>query len=176
MASKPTTKVTFGGKTYDLDKLEEAAQIQALLVPENYPGSKRDGVRLYLSLQSMLVTEFSRHLTHNFGKILKTALEEKADGDGEPIVDVGFAASLNFTAPTVAAHGKCKMSFSRKYSTESKPKTHDINQGEFLAADLSVVLDTESLDKEMAPEAKVEKPAKEKKAKKGDTKGGDAKK
>ena len=167
MAKTTTSKVTFCGKTYDLDKLEEAAQIQALLVPDNYPGSKREGVRLYLSLQNMIVTQFRRHFTHNFPKIVKTAVEEKADGDGEPIVAVAFGFDLNFTAPTVAAHGKVKMSFSRKYSTESKPATHDVNQGEFLDADLSVVLDTTSLDREMEPEAKPEKVAKPKKEKAG---------
>lgn len=147
MASK--TKVTVGGKAVDMDKLDDVALLQATLLPDNWPIAKRDGVRLFLNLQEMLAHELKRHLAHNFKGMVKQALEQQVDNDGAEI-PVGFSFELNFSALTVAALGKTKMSFSRKFSTEGKPKTHDINQGDFLD-DLGAALDTESLDSEMAP-------------------------
>lgn len=161
MSSK---KVTVGGKSVDLDKLDEVTALQATLVPDNWPIAKREGVKLFLTLQEMAALEFKRHLAFNFKSVLKTAMEQKAAGE-EPTVAVSFSVDFNFTAPSVAGFGKTKMSFSQKFSTEGKPKTHDINQGEFLDNDLNVVLDTKSLAKEMAPAPKVEKPKKEAKVK-----------
>lgn len=158
-------KVTVNGRPYDMDKLEDVASLQALLVPANFGAPKKDGVRLFLSLQNMTAVEWKRHLAHNFSKILATAQDQR--DDNEPaVVSVAFSCEINLTALTVAAIGKPQMSFSRKFKTQGKPKTHDINQGEFLDDDLTVVLDVGALDKEMAPEPKVEKPRKELKVKK----------
>lgn len=157
MATK--SKVIIGGKPVDLDKLEELAQVQAQLVPDNWPMSKREGVRLFLSLQDMAALEFRRHLAHNFKTIVKTALEEKEDGNA-PRVAVAFTVEVDLTAPNVAALAKIKMSFSRKFTTEGKPKTHDINQGDFLDEGLNVVLNQQSLADEMKPEPEAPKPEK----------------
>lgn len=153
-------KVTIAGKQYDFDKLDDVVALQAILVPPNFPLAKREGVRLFLSLQNMLAIEFKRHFAHNFSKIVATAMAQQEDKE-EPSVALGFSVDLNMTALTVAALGKTKMSFSRKFSTEGKPKTHDIAQGDFLDDDMNVVLDVAALDREMAPEPKPEKPKKE---------------
>lgn len=158
-------KVTVNGRPYDIDKLDDVAALQSILVPEGFPLAKREGVRLFLSLQNMAAVEMKRHLAHNFKMIVKTALDQQSDKE-EPVVSVGFAFEINLSALTVAALGKTKMSFSRKYSTEGKPKTQDLAQGDFFDEDLSVVLNTVSLDAEMAPEPKAEKPKKEPKVKK----------
>jgi hypothetical protein len=163
MANK-AQKVVVGGKTFDFDKLEDAAQLQAILLPDNWPVAKREGVRLFLNLKEMVTHEFQRHFAHNFAKVVKTAIEQQAEGE-DATVAVGFAFEVNLSALTVAALGKTKMSFSHKFSTEGKPKSHDINQSDFYA-DLGEALDTAALDEEMKPEEKPEKPAKEKKSKK----------
>jgi hypothetical protein len=157
------SKVIIGGKPVDLDRVEELAQVQAQLVPENWKGSKREGVRLFLALQDMAALEFRRHFAHNFKTIVKTALEEKDDNNA-PRVAVAFNIEVDLTAPNVAALAKIKMSYSRKFSTEGKPKTHDINQGDFLDEGLNVVLNQQSLSDEMAPAPEPEKPKKEAKA------------
>lgn len=154
--AKNNSKVMVAGKPVDLDKLEEVTALQSQLLPANWPVNKRDGVRLFLSLQEMAALEFKRHLAHNFKQILKTAFEQQADGEGAR-VSVGFSIELDFTAPSVAAFAKTKMSFSHKFSTEGKPKTHDINQGEFLDSSLSVVLDG-SLSKELEPDPVPDEP------------------
>ncbi len=156
MATKPKPKVTItvAGKAVDMDKLEDVAQLQATLLPPEWPIAKRDGVRLFLNIQEMAAQEFKRHLAHNFKTIVEVALDQQADNEGAE-VPVSFSFEINLTALTVAALGKTKMSFSRKFSTEGKPKTHDINQGDFYE-DLSQVLDTAALDAEMAPEPEAE--------------------
>jgi hypothetical protein len=147
---KPTLKITVGGKSVDMDKLEEVAQLQATLLPDNWPIAKRDGVRLFLNTKEMLVQEFERHIAYNYKKIVGVALAQQASGDGAE-VGVSFGFELNFSALTVAALGKTKMAFSQKFSSEGKPKTHDINQGDFFS-DMGAALDTDSLAAEMAPE------------------------
>lgn len=154
MATKNKTKVTVGGKTVDLDKLEELAQVQAILLPENWPIAKRDGVRLFLNLQDMAAHEFKRHLAHNFKKIVRAALEQQADGDGAEIT-VSFSLPMNFSALTVAALGETKLSGSQKFGSKGKAKSHDLNQGDFLE-DLEEVLNTESLNPPPPPEPEPE--------------------
>lgn len=154
MPKKVTATVTVGGKTVDLDKLEELAQLQATLLPDNWPIAKRDGVRLFLNLQDMAAHEFKRHLAANFKKIVRAALEQQADGEGAEIT-VSFKLPMNFSALTVAALGETAMSGSQKFGTKGKAKTHDINQGDFLES-LDEVLDTESLT---APPEKPDAPA-----------------
>jgi hypothetical protein len=149
-----SSKITIRGRVYDLNETPDLVSIQNALVPDNWPIKKSDGVRLFLSLQKMLALEFKRHLAANFKRILKTAVEEGEEGTAE--VPVSFSFSVNISAPQVATHGKTKMSYSAKYSTEGKPKTHDLNQGEFLDDDMGVVLDTRGFAKE-AEEAGKEK-------------------
>lgn len=141
MAKK--NQVIVGGKPVDMDKLEELAQLQATLLPDNWPIAKRDGVRLFLNLQDMAAHEFKRHLAANFKKIVRAALEQQADGEGAEIT-VSFKLPMNFSALTVAALGETAMSGSQKFGTKGKAKTHDLNQGDFLE-NLDEVLDTESL-------------------------------
>lgn len=170
--AKNSNKVVVGGKAVDLDKLDEVTAIQAQLLPPNWPVAKRDGVRLFLSLQEMAALEFKRHLAHNFKQILKTAFEQQADGEGAR-VPVSFSIELDFTAPNVAAFAKTKMSFSHKFSTEGKPKTHDIAQGDFYG-DLSSTLDG-SLAAEQLPDPEPKAPSEtEEKPKKRKKKGKDA--
>jgi hypothetical protein len=153
MSTKNTVKI--GDREYDLSEVADVAQLQATLVPDNWPGNKADCVRLFLQTRELLAFQFSRHLAHNWLKLCKTAQETKEDGDPAK-VKAGFAFELDQSAPLVAAITKCKMSFSATHSTESKPITKDITQGEFLGDDMSVILDTSSLDKEMQES---EKPA-----------------
>lgn len=158
--AKTKMTVTVGGKTVDMDRLEELAQLQATLLPDNWPIAKRDGVRLFLNLQDMAAHEFKRHLAANFKKIVRAALEQQADGEGAEIT-VGFKLPMNFSALTVAALGETAMSGSQKFGTKGKAKTHDLNQGDFLE-DLDEVLDTESLTapkEEDAPDAPGDSPA-----------------
>lgn len=147
-------KLTIRGKVYDLDDVSDVVSIQSALVPENWPIKKADAVRLFLSLQNMLALEFKRHLAANFKGIVKSAIEQGDEPGGTASTAVSFAFEINVTAPQVAAINKTKMSFSVRHSTEGKPKTHDLNQGEFLNDDLGVVLDVKSL----AEEAKQETP------------------
>ncbi len=142
--AKMKTKVTVAGKPVDLDKLDEVAQVQAILLPENWPIAKRDGVRLFLNIQDMAAHELKRHLAHNWKKIVRAALEQQADGDGAEIT-VNFSIPMNFSALTVAALGETKMSGSQKFGSKGKAKTHDLNQGDFLES-LEEILDTESLN------------------------------
>lgn len=141
-------KVTIRGKTYDLNEVSDLVSIQSALVPENWPTKKADGVRYFLSLQNMLALEFKRHLAANFKKIAKNAFEDGEEPGGVATAGVGFKFEVNFTVPQVVAIGKTGMSFSTTTKTEGKPKTHDLNQGEFLDDDLSVVLDTKGFAKE----------------------------
>lgn len=162
-------KVVIGGKSYDFDKIEEAAQLQAILLPANWPIAKRDGVRLFLNQRDMLTHEFQRHFASNYKKLVRAALEQQEDGEGASIA-VSFAFDVNFSALTVAAIDKTKMGGSQKFGTTGKAKSHDIAQGDFYA-DISESLDTAKLAAESAPEdkPKVEKPKKAgKKDKKAD--------
>lgn len=145
--------VVVGGKSVDFDKLEELAQLQAQLLPSNWPAAKRDGVRLFLALQEMSSQEFKRHLAHNFKNLVKIALEQKDDGEGARVA-VSFSLEIDLTAPTVAAIGETKMSFSHKFASKGKAKTMDINQDELLLGD---VIDPGSLADENAAAEQAEK-------------------
>lgn len=153
MSTKNTVKI--GDREYDLSEVADVAQLQAQLVPDNWPGNKADCVRLFLQTSELLAFQFKRHLAHNWLKLCKTAQEAHEDGDPAK-VKAGFSFELDQSAPLVAAITKCKMSFSATHTTESKPITKDITQGEFLADDMSVILDTKALDREMEA---AEKPA-----------------
>jgi hypothetical protein len=169
MSNKHT--VTIGGKTYDPSKLDEAAAIQATLVPDNWPLAKRDAVKLFLAFQNDLAREFKRHLAFGFKNIVKTALEEKEEPGGVPVVGVSFTFDMNMSSLQVAAIGKTKLSFKRNFVSEGKPSARDVNQPEFLDDDdMSVVLNTEALAAEMAPppdapEGEKRKPGRPKKTK-----------
>lgn len=157
-------KVTIRGKVYDLDDIGDVIAVQSALVPENWPIKKADCVKVFISLQNMLAFEFKRHLAANWKAICKAIQEEANEPGGVARLAVAFNFEVDQTAPTVAAFSKSKMSFSVKHSTEGKPRTHDINQGEFLGDDLSVVLDVKGFAREAAePEPKAEE-------KKGDEK------
>ena len=160
-----STSVTIGGKSYDANKLEDAPAIQATLIPPNFPGTKRDGVKLYLALQAKLKRQFARHLAYNFSQIMRTALEEKEEPGGVAIVPVSFGFEINLTAISVAAIGKTKMRFSRKYTSEGKPEAEDINQMKFLDDDDELALDVKAFEKEQEEEP--EKPEKEGEGKPG---------
>lgn len=153
-------KVVLNGKTYDYDKLEDVAQLQSILLPPDWPIAKRDGVRLFLNLREMLTHEFQRHFAANFKKVVRSALEQKDDGE-DPIVALAFGFDVNLSALTLASIGKTKFGGSQKFSTTGSAKSHDINQGDFLA-DLSETLDTAKLEAEGAPpvEEKKDKPKK----------------
>lgn len=155
MSTKSVIKI--GDREYDMSEIADVAQLQATLVPDNWPGNKADCVRLFLQTSELLAFQFKRHLAHNWLKLCKTARESADEGDPAKI-KAGFAFELDQSAPLVAAITKCKMSFSATHSTESKPITRDITQGEFLGDDMSVILDTKALDREMAPEPKADKP------------------
>lgn len=150
------TVIKIGDREYDLSEIADVAQLQATLVPDNWPGNKADCVRLFLQTSELLAFQFKRHLAHNWLKLCKTARESADEGDPAKI-KAGFNFELDQSAPLVAAITKCKMSFSATHSTESKPITRDITQGEFLGDDMSVILDTAALDREMAPAPKEEK-------------------
>jgi hypothetical protein len=151
MSTKNTVKV--GDREYDLSEVSEVAQLQAQLVPDNWPGNKSDCVRLFLQTADMLGLQFKRHLAHNWLKLCKTAQEAKEEGEAAK-VGMSFVFELDQSAPLVAAITKCKSRFSATHTTESKPVTKDITQGEFLADDMSVILDTKSLDREMEEKEK----------------------
>jgi hypothetical protein len=152
-------KVTIRGRTYDLNDIGDLASVQAVLVSENWPCRKSEGVQLFNSLQNMLSLQLKRHLAANFKTIMKTALEEGEDA-GKAAVSLAFNFTLDLTAPTVATIAAHKLSFSVKHETKGKPQTHDINQGEFIDDDMNVVLDVKGFAEENAtPPPEPEAPA-----------------
>lgn len=161
-------KIVIAGKTYDFDKVEDVAQLQATLLPSHWPVAKRDGVRLFFNLRELLTHEFQRHFAANFKKVVRAALEQQADGEGA-IVPLSFGFDVNLSALTVAAIGKTKMNGSQKFGTVGKPKSHDIAQGDFYA-DMSETLDTAKLEAESAPEEKPESDKAKKPRKKSEKK------
>lgn len=142
-------KVTIRGRTYDLNDIGDLASVQAVLVSENWPSKKSEGVMLFNSLQNMLSLQLKRHLAANFKTIMKTAVEEGEDA-GKAQVSLAFNFTLDLTAPTVATIAAHKLSFSVKHETKGKPQTHDINQGEFIDDDMNVVLDIKGFAEENA--------------------------
>ncbi len=159
MSKKPT--VTIRGRTYNLDDVGDITSIQNILVSENWNGSKRDGVALFLSLQNMLSMQLKRHLAANFKMVMKTAMEEGAEERGKAQVALSFAFTIDMTAPTVATIAAHKLGFSVKHETKGKPQTHDLNQGEFLDEDMGVVFDVKGFEKENSapPDEPQESPA-----------------
>lgn len=160
MDTKPAITVTFEGKEFDANKLEDVLVLQRRLVPDNWPIAKREGVKLFLAHRGELAHELGRHLTKNFSSILKTALDEKEDG-GTPEVAISFGFTLNFSALQVAARGKSKFSFKRNFSSVGKPVAQDLNQMDLFKDDLSASLDTDALiaDEEPPKETQTETPA-----------------
>lgn len=140
-------KVTIRGRTYDLNDVGDLASIQAVLVSDNWPTKRADGVKLFLSLQNMLSLQLKRHLAANFKTIMKNALEEGAEG-GTAEMSVNFGFTVDLTAPTVATISAHKLSFSVKHETKGKPQTYDLTQGEFIDDDMNVVLDVKGFEKE----------------------------
>ena len=155
-------KFTIKGRTYDLEDAADLVSIQNALVPDNWPTKKADCVRLFLSSQEMLSLQLKRHLAANWKAICKAAQEnQEPDGGGRAELAIGFGFTLDQTAPMIAAISKIKMAFSVKHSTEGRPITHDLSQGEFLDEDMSVVFQTGGIEKEKAEAAAEEKKAKE---------------
>ena len=68
--------VLIRGRQYDLNQIEDLKSIQNVLVSDNWPGTKAEGVSLFLSLQNMLALQFKRHLAANFKTLMKAAFEE----------------------------------------------------------------------------------------------------
>lgn len=163
--SKTKTTVTIGGKPYDYDKIEDVAAIQQTLLPDNWKGTKREGVKLFLALRAALLQQLDRGFTYLYRDIAKTAIEEGEEAGGQPIVGIAFATEINLTSLSVAALGKSKTSFSKKFSCTSNPVAKDVNQIEFAddGDNLTVALDLKSLEAEMAPPPPKEKPEGEKK-------------
>ena len=149
--------ITVRGKKYDLNDVGDLISIQNVLVPDNWPGKKADCVRVLVATADMLALELKRHLAANWKKISKACQEEMEDGEAARM-GVSFAFEIDQSAPSVAALTKIKMSHSVRNSTESKPKTHDVNQGVFLGDDMSIVFDVKSLAEEQAPAEKPEEP------------------
>lgn len=143
MATKKSTQVIIKGRAYDMDKLEDVAVLQQMLLTASWKLPKREGVRLFLAFKELLTQELLTHLAHNWKKLLKQAEEQREDGEA-PEVAIGFGVKLNFSALTVAAISDPKMSFSHKIVTKGKAKTHDINQGDFYA-DLSAAFNPDAL-------------------------------
>lgn len=142
-------KVTIRGRTYDLNDIGDLASVQSVLVSDNWPNRKSEGVMLFLSLQNMLSLQLKRHLAANFKTIMKTALEEGED-TSKASVSLAFNFTIDMTAPTVATIAAHKLSFSVKHETKGKPQTHDLSQGEFLDDDMNVVLDVKGFTEENA--------------------------
>jgi hypothetical protein len=144
-------KVFIGGKLLDLADLNDAKYAQEKLIPDNWPIDKSEGVRLFVSTQNMLASEFKRHLAHHFKKICKRTQEEMADGEPARI-KIAFSFEIDQSAPTVAAIGETAMSFSSKESSKGKAKTFDINQGEFFNEDMELETLEEEANASPAPE------------------------
>ena len=143
-------KITIRGRQYDLNEIADLASIQNVLVAENWPLTKAEGVNLFLSLQNMLALQLKRHLAANFRTLMKTALEEGEENGGKAQVSAAFAFTLDLTAPTIATISAHKLGFSVKHETKGKPQTYDLAQGEFLDDDMQVVMDVKGFEKENA--------------------------
>ncbi len=146
-----STKIQIKGKTYDLEDPNDLAKVQALLVPANWPGSKKDGVRLFQTVSTMLTAQLLRHLAFNWKQITKIAQEEASEGN-RAAVPIAFGFEIDQTAPSVAAIAGIKMSYSAKFSTKGKPQTHDLNQGDLFESSGPI-----NLDDEQEPEPEEEK-------------------
>lgn len=139
-------KVTLHGRVYDMEKLVDATSIQAELVPDNWPGTKADCVRLMMATQDILCHELRRHIAHNWRHACKTIQENKADGEGASL-KLTFKFELDQSVPTLAAIRSNALSYSANYGSTAKAKSFDITQGDFFG-DLSATVDATSLDQE----------------------------
>ena len=150
----PNQKFTIRGKTYNLAEAADLVSIQNALVPDNWPGKKPDGVRHFLAIQEMLGVQIRRYVAAKYQKIAKAALTEGADG-GESKMKVTFAFEIDFTSPLVAALADMKLSFSVRDVLEGKPQTVDLTQANFFEvleeqeADMTPVMDTGSVEREV---------------------------
>lgn len=117
------------GRTYDLNDLPDSVKVQNMLCPENWPGTKKDAVRHFLALRSLVMHQLGRHFAANFKKIAQRCMEE-AEEQQPARVSIGFSFEVDMSAPTVAALAAHKMSFSVKHETKGKPQTIDLNQEE----------------------------------------------
>lgn len=138
--------VTIRGRTYNMDDAADLVSVQSVLIPDEWPGKRGDGVRLFNALQEMLALQLRRHFAANFKQLARAAIDEGADG-GAAKIGATFAFEVDFTSPMVAALTKLKMSFSVRHGTEGKPQTYDLTQGELPLEgdDMSVVFDVKSL-------------------------------
>lgn len=144
---KPKIKV--GERLYDPNELEDAKLLETVLLPPEWPIEPREGVRLFSALQGIITHALSRHLANDFKNIVKIGMEQAGDGE-DPTVKVGFNFDIDFRAIQVAAVGGLKMSFSKKFTSTSKPVTMDINQPELFDEDGNIN-DTGKLDEQMDP-------------------------
>lgn len=138
--------VTIRGRTYNMDDAADLVSVQSVLIPDEWPGKRGDGVRLFNALQEMLALQLRRHFAANFKQLARAAIDEGSDG-GAAKIGATFAFEVDFTSPMVAALTKLKMSFSVRHGTEGKPQTYDLTQGELPLEgdDMSVVFDVKSL-------------------------------
>lgn len=151
-----TSKITIKGKTYDLEDPADLAKVQALLVPANWPGTKKDCVRAFQAVAAMLTADLIRALAFNWKNISKIAAEEAAEG-GKAAVACSFSFEVDQSAPTVAAIGGQKLGYSAKFSTKMKPRLVDLNQAE-LFEKLTEGGEAMDLDEITAPPPEEEKP------------------
>ena len=121
--------IQIGQKTYDPDVLTEQKIIQKMLVPDTYPGTPAEGVKLAMLTADMLTENFRRHLFTNFRKLTEVCQAEKEEQNPAQVA-VSFSFVLDQSAHTVVAIAKAKFSYAAKYSTTSKAQSKDINQPE----------------------------------------------
>lgn len=151
-----TSKITLKGKTYDLEDPSDLAKVQAILVPSNWPGTKKDCVRAFQAVAAMLTADLIRALAFNWKNISKIAAEEGAEG-GKAAVACSFSFEVDQSAPTVAAIGAQKLGYSAKFSTKMKPRLVDLNQAE-LFEKLTEGGEAMNLDEITEPPAEEKKP------------------
>lgn len=142
-------KVTLAGRTYDPDDLQESKKLQAQMVPDNWPGTRGECVRLYLSTAEMLAFQLKRHLAGNWKNACRASQEEGTSG-GKARIGLTFKFELDHTAPSVVAITAIGMGGNMKFGTKGKPLTHDLNQGDFFE-DLGEATDIDALAAEQAP-------------------------
>lgn len=146
------SKITIKGKTYDLEDPSDLAKVQAILVPTNWPTAKKDCIRAFQATAAMLCADLVRSLAFNWKNLSKIAGEEAAEG-GKATVSCAFGFEIDQTAPTVAAIGGQKLSYSAKFSTKMKPRLVDLNQTELFdkLTEGDEALDLDSLNEPAEP-------------------------
>lgn len=142
--SGKNVQVVLEGRTYKLDDLPDAVALQAVLVPDNWPGEKSDCVRGMLSVQSMASLALKKHLAHNWHKITKTIQENKKDGEPASLT-VTFKLVIDQSVTTVAAIKETSLRYSATYSTTTRGQTHDLSQPELFDEDMSAAIDPNAI-------------------------------